>query len=308
VSAQKLPVIVILGPTAVGKTALSIDLCLEYNGEVVNQDSRQVYRYMDIGTAKPTREQQAKVRHHCIDLVNPDETWTLAQQQELSYRTIDSLLDRHKVPFVVGGTGQYLKAIIEGWNIPRVAPNPEIRDSLRAIAKQKGTKFLHDKLRSVDPVAAERILPGDLRRIIRALEVFELTERPISELQSSEPPKYDFLILGLTMDRSKLYERIENRTKDMLRRGLLEEIQGLLDMGYGWDLPSMQSIGYGDFQPYFEGRSSLEECLRQLSYHNHKLVRHQYVWFRKFRDVNWFDPTTDTDLVHMKSLINRHLS
>lgn len=264
-------------------------LARRFGGEIVNQDSRQVYRCMDIGTAKPTLAERELAPHHGLDLVAPDETWTLAHQQRLTYDTVRSLAERSRLPILVGGTGQYLRAALEGWTIPEVPPDQRIRERLRLEAETAGVAGLYDRLRRIDPQAAWKIMPNDLRRIVRALEVWETTGRRISEQQRAEPPPYDVLLLGLTLPREALYGRIDDRAARMMRSGLLEEISGLLDRGYDWSLASMQTIGYGEFRPYFEGRAALEECVERLRFNTHRLARHQYVWFRRFENLHWLD-------------------
>ncbi len=286
--------LVVLGPTASGKTALAISLAERFDGEIVNEDSRQVYRYMDVGTAKPTREERARVPHHGFDVVYPDESWTLAQQLRLTLETMEGVLARRRLPILCGATGQYLRAGLEGWSVPEVPPNPELRARLEREAGRSGAPALHARLWQVDPVSADRIMPNDLRRIARALEVWYATGRPLSELRRSEPPPYDFLILGLTMERARLYERIDRRAEGQLRAGLLDEISRLLRHGYDWSLPSMRSIGYGEFEPYFEGAADVEECLQRFKYDCHDLARRQYIWFRRINGINWLDASSES--------------
>jgi tRNA dimethylallyltransferase len=287
------PVLVILGPTGVGKTDLAVQLAQTLTGEIVSADSRQVYRWMDIGTAKPTRAQQAAVRHHLVNILEPDMSFSLADFCDRARAALDDLSRRGQLPFLVGGTGQYLAALLEGWKIPRVAPRPEIRDRLRQEAKERGTPILYQRLQEVDPTAAERILPGNLRRIIRALEVYEVTGKPFSEQQGRESPRYDFLVLGLTMERPALYRRVDQRAERMVQQGLIEEIQELCNRGYDWDLPAMSSLGYSQFRPYLEGTCSLEEALERLKYDTHAFIRHQYTWFRRFSVHRWFEMSRD---------------
>lgn len=283
------PVLVVLGPTGAGKTALVLDLARHVHGEVINQDSRQVYRGMNIGTAKPGAVEQARARHHGLDLVEPDETWTLAQQQRLTYDLVARLSAQGILPMLVGGTGQYLRAVLEGWTVPEVPPQPDIRARLEAQAESGGVSILHARLARTDPVAAARIMPGDLRRIVRALEVWEVTGQPLSEQQRSEPPPYDVLLLGLSTPRDVLYARVDKRVASMLDAGLLEEIQGLLARGHGWTLPSMRTIGYGEFEPYFTGNETIEACAERVRFNTHKFIRHQDVWFRRFDKTHWLD-------------------
>jgi tRNA dimethylallyltransferase len=289
-SLQQPPLIVIVGPTAVGKTRLSLYLAQELDGEIVSADSRQVYRGLDIGTAKPTLEERNHVRHHLIDVVAPDETFTLAQYQELAYDAIANVLAQGKLPFLVGGTGQYVRAVVEGWGIPRVPPNEELRAELYRQAEIRGEEALHARLREVDLEAAEGIDPRNVRRVVRALEVYLETGQPISELQRKKPPPYRILQIGLTLDRQALYCRIDERVDRMIEEGLVEEVRGLVERGYGYDLPSMSGLGYQQIGKYLRGQASLEEAIQLIKRHTRRFVRHQYNWFRlDDAAIRWFD-------------------
>ncbi|MGA9348216.1 MAG: tRNA (adenosine(37)-N6)-dimethylallyltransferase MiaA [Anaerolineae bacterium] len=282
--------VVIVGPTAVGKTRLALRLAQEFDGEIVSADSRQVYRGMDIGTAKPTLEERRRVPHHLIDVIAPDEAFTLAQYQELAYRTIDDVLARSKVPFLVGGTGQYVRAVVEGWGIPRVPPNEELRAEFYRQAEIEGEEVLHARLREVDPVAAQRIDPCNVRRVVRALEVYLETGQPISELQRKKPPPFRILQIGLTIERQELYRRIDERVDRMIEGGLVEEVRGLVERGYSYELPSMSGLGYQQMGLYLRGQVSLEEAVQLIKHHTRRFVRHQYNWFRlDDKAIRWFD-------------------
>jgi len=287
--------IVIVGPTAVGKTRLSLRLAEEFDGEIISADSRQVYRGMDIGTAKPTPEERARVPHHLIDVVAPDETFSLAQYQELTYDAIGDVSARVKLPFLVGGTGQYVRAVVEGWGIPRVPPNEELRAELYRQAEIEGEEALHVRLREVDPAAAEGIDPRNVRRVVRALEVYLETGQPISELQRKKPPPYRILQIGLTMERQKLYHRIDERVDRMIEGGLVEEVKGLAEQGYGYDLPSMSGLGYQQIGMYLRGQVSLKEAIQLIKRHTRRFVRHQYNWFRLGDEgIRWFDVLSES--------------
>ena len=286
--------IVIVGPTAVGKTRLSLRLAQELDGEIISADSRQVYRGLDIGTAKPTLEERARVPHRLIDVVAPGETLTLAQYQELAYQAIDDVLAQSKFPFLVGGTGQYVTAVVEGWGIPRVPPNEELRAELYRQAEIEGEGGLHARLREVDPAAAERIDPRNVRRVVRALEVYLETGQPISELQRKKRPPYRILQIGLTMERQELYRRIDERVDRMIEGGLVEEVRGLVERGYGYDLPSMSGLGYQQIGLYLRGQVSLEGAIQLIKRHTRRFVRHQYNWFRLGdAAIRWFDVLGD---------------
>ena len=273
--------LVVVGPTAVGKTALAIELARELGGEIVSADSRQVYRAMDIGTAKPTASERAEVPHHLIDVVDPDQDFSLARYQDLAAAAIAQIAARERLPLLVGGTGQYLAAVLEGWRIPRVAPQPDLRAALERAAEQYGAAALHARLEQIDPAAAAAILPANVRRVIRALEVYELTGRPISEQQAKQRPPYLARTLWLELPPAELYARIDARVDAMLAAGLVDEVRGLIERGYGWELPAMSGLGYREFQPYFAGQSTLEDVATRLKFDTHAFARRQPNWFRR---------------------------
>ncbi len=284
-----------MGPTGVGKTELSLRLAESLDGEIVSADSRLFYRGMDIGTAKPTPEERARVPHHLIDIAEPDETVGLAEFQEQAYSAIADIHTRGKLPLLVGGTGQYVRAVVEGWCIPRVPPDPGLRATLEAQAEREGAKQLHTRLAQLDPDAAQHIDARNVRRVIRALEVCLITGQPISKQQRKQPPPYRILQLGLTMERAAIYARADRRVEAMMAAGLEDEVRQLVEAGYGWDLPAMSSLGYVQFRPYFEGRASLEEVITEIKRATHRFIRHQYNWFR-LNDpaIRWFDGTETT--------------
>lgn len=279
------PLLAIVGPTAVGKTALSIALAQALNGEIVSADSRQVYRAMDIGTAKPTATERALLPHHLLDVVAPDEDFSLAVYQDQALAAIAAIAARGRVPLLVGGTGQYLAAVLEGWQIPRVEPQPELRAALGRLAEQLGGAALHTRLAQVDPAAAAGILPTNIRRVIRALEVYEVTGRPISEQQAKQPPPYHIHTLWLKLAPSELYARIDRRVEAMIVAGLVDEVRRLIERGYGWNLPAMSSLGYREFQPYFAGAAPLEDAIQRLKFNTHAFARRQPNWFRRLPNV-----------------------
>ncbi|MDZ4721530.1 MAG: tRNA (adenosine(37)-N6)-dimethylallyltransferase MiaA [Roseiflexaceae bacterium] len=301
------PLLAVVGPTAIGKTALSIDLALALNGEIVSADSRQVYRGMDIGTAKPTASEQATVPHHLIDVVDPDQDFSLATYQDRAYATIADITMRQRIPLLVGGTGQYLAAVLQGWQIPRVAPQPELRARLEGEAALLGSEALHARLASIDPTAAQSILPTNLRRIIRALEVFEVTGQPISSQQTMTPPPYTIRTIQLTMPAEWLYQRIDARVDQMIAMGLLAEVQQLVAHGYAWELPAMSGLGYREFQPYLAGESSLTETIQRLKYDTHAYARRQPAWFRRLPNINVLPADTPDLMKHTLHLITTHL-
>jgi tRNA dimethylallyltransferase len=284
-TAQSSPLLAIVGPTAVGKTALSIALAQALGGEIVSADSRQIYRGMDIGTAKPTAAERAAVPHYLVDIADPAEAFSLAVYQELALAAIADIAARGRLPLLVGGTGQYLAAVLEGWQIPRVEPQLALRAALEREAAQHGVAALHARLAQVDPVAATGILPTNLRRIIRALEVYEVTGRPISEQQAKQPPPYRIRTLWLTLPPPELYARIDRRVDAMIAAGLVAEVRDLIERGYSWDLPALSSLGYRELQPYFAGEASLEDAIQRLKFNTHAFARRQANWFRCLPNV-----------------------
>ncbi len=281
----ELPLIVILGPTAVGKTALAVELCERYGGEVVSADSRQFYRGMEIGTAKPTEEERARAPHHLVDIADPDETISLALYLRLARAAIAEIAARGKLPFLVGGTGQYIRALLEGWQVPEVPPQPALRAELEA----HSTERLWAQLLALDPQAAAFVNPRNRRRIIRALEVTMVARRPFSELRRRFSPPYRPLLLGLRMERGALYARADRRVEAMFAAGLEAEVRRLIGAGYDWSLPSMSAVGYRQFRPYFAGEATLDEVKAAIKEATHDFIRRQWTWFRPLRGVHWLE-------------------
>jgi tRNA dimethylallyltransferase len=297
------PLMAIVGPTAVGKTNLAVALGRELGGEIISADSRQIYQRLDVGTDKPTKEERELVPHHLIDTVAPDQEFTLAQYQERAYRAIEDILSREKVPFLVGGTGLYVRAVLEGFLIPRVKPNLRLRRELLQQAGRDGAPALHGRLREVDPKAAAGIDPRNVRRVIRALEVYQELGEPISRLQKRKPPPYPILKIGLTMDREALYRRIDLRVDSMVERGLLAEVQGLVADGYGYDLPAMSGLGYQQMGMCLRGEVDLATAVRKIKSETHRFVRQQHKWFRLDDEtIHWFD-MGDEPYEEIKALI-----
>jgi tRNA dimethylallyltransferase len=282
--------IAIIGPTAVGKTNLAIQLALRFGGEIINADSRQIYRYMDIGTAKPDTEELAAVPHHLIDIIDPNQEFSLAEYQKLTYDAVKDVQDRGRVPFLVGGSGLYVWAVLEGWVVPRVAPDVTFRRELEKKAGMGQGDVLYQELQQIDPAAAEKIDPHNVRRVIRALEVNKLTDSTFSQLQKKQAPLFQSLIIGLTADRKELYRRADERVDNMLKHGFIEEVEVLLKMGYDLSLPSMSSIGYREIGQYLHGEMTLDEAVYKITTGTHRFIRHQYAWFRlKDERIKWFD-------------------
>jgi len=298
-SRSKPPLIVIGGPTASGKTALAIELARRFPVEVVSADSRQVYRRMDIGTAKPTLEEQRQVVHHLIDVVDPHEDFSVAEFVELGRSTVRRILDQGKLPLLVGGTGLYIQALTEGL-IPTPASSPELRRELQTREESEGPGTLHALLQQYDPDSAARLAPADQVRIIRALEVYLQSGRTLSSWQREHAfadRPYHRLSLGLQWPREQLYARIDRRAADMLDQGLIEETQALLDHGYSPQLKSMRTLGYRECQGFLSGELSRAETLEQIQQQTRRYAKRQLTWFRHHGEINWFESLADFDKI-----------
>jgi tRNA dimethylallyltransferase len=291
-------VIAVVGPTAVGKSELALSLAQQINGEIVNADSRQVYRYLDIGTAKPSQEARQLVPHHLIDIVDPDEPFTLALYHQLAEKAIGDIQRRGKLPLLVSGSGLYIWSMIEGWQIPQVSPNPELRQRLEERAVREGNEALYQELQRIDPDAAVKIAPTNRRRLIRALEVIHTTGQLFSQLKQKNPPPFHTVIIGLTLNRQELYQRIDQRVNQMINYGLVEEVKGLLAKGYCLELPAMSGVGYQQIGWFLEGKISLAEAIRLIKFQTHHLARHQYSWFSlKDKRINWFNQAAAEEIL-----------
>jgi tRNA dimethylallyltransferase len=278
-----LPLIIICGATATGKSGLALQLAQRLNGQILSADSRQIYRELDIGTAKPSQKEQALVPHHLLDICEPTETLTLAQYQEKA----QSLMYRLPSPLLlVGGTGLYLKSVVKGLKIPRVSPHPLLREQLQAL----GQKFCYQMLSQVDPDAVKKIHANDEIRTLRALEVFYVTGQPISEQQGENPPNYPILQIGLDGDAIALQKRIENRVDQMIEMGLVAEVSTLIEK-YGWDLPLLNTLGYAEIKAHLLDNCSLEEAIAEIIIHTRQFAKRQRTWFRAYPEIQWFDPT-----------------
>ncbi len=288
--------IAIVGPTGIGKSSLAVRLAQKFNGEIINADSRQVYRHMDIGTAKPGAMELTLVPHHIISIINPDEPFSLSQYQQLAYQAIADIHRRGKLPFLVGGSGLYVWAVLEGWRIPHVPPDPTLRQKLEQRAVKEGAEALYRELSAADPAAAQKIDPRNVRRVIRALEVIAKTGTAFSRLQSKEPPPFAILIIGLTAGRAELYRLIDERIDRMMTQGLVKEVEKLKEMGYDFNLPALSSIGYKQIGLYLKGKITLAEAAQQMKYETHRFARHQYAWFKPDdKRIRWFDMARSRD-------------
>lgn len=303
------PVIVIAGPTASGKTRLSVELARLINGSIVSADSMQIYRYMDIGTAKPDDEEMAGIRHYMIDEVDPDENYSVARYRERALECIADIIREGRRPIVAGGTGLYINSLIYNINFSETICDESLRESLRAEAEQKGNRYLYEKLVRIDPEAAGRIHENDIRRIIRAIEVYTHTKKTISEhirMSRLEPPPYRYIVFGLRWDRDRLYRRINRRVDDMIRKGLVEEARRLVEMGFDRKGTAMQAIGYKEILPYLKGECSLEEAVEILKRNTRRYAKRQMTWFRQIREITWLDMDEDTDYREAAEKIIHH--
>jgi tRNA dimethylallyltransferase len=302
-------VVILVGPTGVGKSQWAIEWAEELGGEIISADSMQVYRYMDIGTAKPTLNDQKRVRHHLIDLVNPDQTFHAALYRTLGRKTIDQLSQDKKPIWVVGGTGLYIKTLLQGlFSSPKI--DPQTREDLKQEAKEKGADVLYERLKKVDRQTASQLHPNDLFRMIRALEVYDSTGVPISfyreQHRFGERPYVTFKI-GLEMNREKLYPRIEGRVDQMLEKGFLEEVERLMEMGYGPELKPMQSLGYKQMAQFLLEEIGWDEGVRQMKRDTRHYAKRQWTWFKADPEVQWWDPSTDQEkiILEIKSFWGR---
>lgn len=290
-ASTKQSLILIVGPTAVGKTELAIRLAEKLGGEIISADSRLFYRGMDVGTAKPSKEELARVPHHLIDIVNPDETLSLAVFQQRAQAIISEIHSRGKLPFLVGGTGQYIRAVTQGWIPPEVTPNEQLRNALEKMKEEKGIEWLHDRLRALDVKAAENIDARNYRRTIRALEVIFTTGRKFSEQRGQGDSPYHLISIGLARPREELYRRVDERIDTMFANGFIDEVKGLLAQGYSSELPSMSAIGYRECVGVIKGELTIEQAKTEMKRITRVFVRRQSNWFKESDpQIRWFNP------------------
>lgn len=285
----KKPLIVLLGPTASGKTGLSIKIAKEINGEVISTDSRQIYREMEIGTAAVTEEEMQGVPHHMLGITTPDKTVSLAEFVDIALEKSDEIYKRGHTPILVGGTGLYISAIIDGYDVPRVPPNEDLRRKLYKEAEEKGNEQLHNKLKKLDPQAAASIHPNNTRYVVRAIEI-NMHTGSVKKDEKAAKPTFDTFLIGIKWPREELYKRINNRVDQQVEAGLIEEVQKLLEKGYNENLPSMSSLGVKEIIPYIKGQMPLEECLEVLRQGTRRYAKRQMTWFRKYDNVHWLSP------------------
>jgi tRNA dimethylallyltransferase len=300
--------IAIVGPTGIGKSRLALRLAGAFNGEIVSADSRQVYRYMDIGTAKPTPQEMAAIPHHLIDSINPDEEFSLALYLQLAERAIEDIYRRGKMPFLVGGTGLYVRAILEGWQVPQVSPDKDFRYNKEKKVSEKNPDEIYQELIAADPDAAAKIDRRNVRRVIRALEVHAKAGKAFSQLGGKTAPAFAPYIIGLTATRAELYSTVDRRVDEMIERGLVPEVESLLKSGYDFSLPAMSGIGYRQIGQYLKGEMTLAAAVQNIKTETHRFIRHQYAWFRLtdenihwYEADDWQDPRIDRELAQFLS-------
>jgi tRNA dimethylallyltransferase len=292
-------IIVIVGPTAVGKTYISVELAKKLNTEIISADSMQIYKGMNIGTAKITEEEKQGIIHHMIDIINPDEEYSVSEFKYDAEKIIDRLLSENRIPIIVGGSGLYVNSLIYDLDFGNTKSNKKLREYYTYYYKEHGEDALYDKLLKIDPVAAEKIHKNNIKRIIRALEVYDITGVKFSELNTDirkKSNKYDCILIGLSMERKVLYERINQRVDEMLSKGLVDEVSSLIKKGYSKNLVSMRGIGYKEIIEYLEGNTDYEEAVNTLKQNTRRFAKRQYTWFLKDENVKWFSMDNPSEI------------
>ena len=301
-------IIAIVGPTAVGKTDVSLSIAKHFDGEIINMDSVQIYKNLDIGSAKPTREEMGSMPHHLFDFVDPHIDYSVADYKNDLERVLDELSLKGKVPVLVGGTGLYLNSILYAMDFNNAASDPQYRKQLEVLSKEHGTIYLHDMLKTIDPESAERIHPNNILRVIRALEINKLTGKNKKDVQThlTLNEKYDIILIGLTVNRNKLYARINHRVDTMVEQGLIDEVKTLQSMGLDDTFSSMKGIGYKEVLPYLNGAYGYDVMLSLIKQNSRRYAKRQITWFKKYIDMNWFDADLYSErLVMIDEIINR---
>lgn len=307
----KQPVIVIAGPTASGKTRLSVELAKAINGEIVSADSMQVYRYMNIGTAKPDEHEMAGIRHYLIDEINPDEEFSVARFQELALKYIKQIQENAKIPIIAGGTGLYINSLLYNINFSETISDWALREQLEKEADEKGNSYIHEKLAAIDPEAAAKLHENDRKRVIRAIEVFKHTNMPISkhqQLSRLNPPPYKYIVFGLRFEREKLYERINLRVDLMLKNGLVDEVKQLSELGYDKSAIAMQGLGYKEILAYLAGEITYDEAVYILKRDTRHYAKRQMTWFKRVEGINWLDIEETSDTTALIKNIRDHIA
>ncbi len=303
--------LILTGPTAVGKTALSVDLAQNLNGEIISADSMQIYKLMDIGTAKVTDDEMKDIPHHLIDIIDPDEEYTVSDYQRDATNLIAILNKKNKLPIVVGGTGLYINSLVYKLNFAKVPPNEDIRDKYESLADKYGNEYIYEKLSSIDRDSSKKIHIKDKKRIIRALEIFELTGKTMSEYNKNfrkETDNYNLLMICLNMDRAKLYERINQRVDIMIEEGLIKEVEHILNQGYSEDLISLQGIGYKGIIAYLNSKLTLEEAIDKIKQGSRNYAKRQLTWFRRDKRIKWINVDEYNNLNDLSSYMQEYIN
>jgi len=286
-SAKK-PLVVIIAPTAMGKTDISLEIAKDIDGEIISTDSRQIYKEMDIATDTILPKNQKGIPHHMLAIRKPNETLTLAEYKDMALKKIDEIYKRGHIPILVGGTGLYISAIIEGYNVPRVAPDEKLRKKLQEEAEKHGPEYIYKKLQKLDPESAAQIHPNNIRYVIRAIEINKSTKSHKQDKKSQ--PKFDLFILGIERPREEIYERINSRVDHQKIRGLIEEVKALVEKGYDPSLPAMTSLGVKEIIPYIKGKMDIGECLEILKRNTRRYAKRQMTWLKRYDNVRWLTP------------------
>lgn len=305
---SKIPLIVVAGPTASGKTGLAIEIASYIGGEIVSADSMQIYKYMDIGTAKPTKEERAMAVHHLVDFVEPECEFSVADYTEKAHAVISDIHSRGKIPVMVGGTGLYINSVVNDVTFGEMDTDYALRKELDALARERGSEYLLDMLSEFDEVSAKRLHPNNLRRIIRAIEFYRLTGKPISEHQEETKlteSRYNPLMLLIDWDRTALYDRINRRVDIMLSEGLLDEVRSLMSRGYTQELNAMKGIGYKEIMDYYDGKMSLEEAIELIKQSSRRYAKRQLTWFRRDERIHYLG--SDEPFEEAKALIDEYM-
>lgn len=286
------PLIVIAGPTASGKTGLSIGLAKALSGEIVSADSMQIYKYMNIGTAKPTEAEKEGIVHHMMDFIEPDVNFSVADYCEMAHKVIEDIHSRGKIPILVGGTGLYIDSLVNNVDFDKDDENHEIRKELEALAEKEGVEAVHNILKEIDAETAEKYHPNNLRRVIRAIEFYRVTGKTISDHAKEEKASpYDVVYFCIDWDREVLYDRINKRVDIMVEDGLVEEVKLLLEKGYDKNSTAMQGIGYKEFYGYLKGERTLEDTLDEIKQSSRRYAKRQLTWFRRNKNIHWLTPS-----------------